>query len=60
MCAQSAHVCNLDCVHTATLQVPDLRMFWDSDLRFLEQWPTDIQSLKDAVREGSLGGPEDE
>eukprot|EP00611_Tribonema_gayanum_P004550 TRINITY_DN13744_c0_g1_i4.p1 TRINITY_DN13744_c0_g1~~TRINITY_DN13744_c0_g1_i4.p1 ORF type:complete len:441 (-),score=157.33 TRINITY_DN13744_c0_g1_i4:46-1323(-) len=38
--------------------VPDLRTFWESDVRFLEQWPSDIQSLKDAIREGSLGSPQ--
>ncbi|CAM9844765.1 unnamed protein product, partial [Phaeothamnion confervicola] len=34
--------------------VPDLRMFWENDMRFLSQFPSDISDMKDAIREGSL------
>ncbi|CBJ30142.1 phenylalanyl-tRNA synthetase [Ectocarpus siliculosus] len=37
--------------------VQDLRNFWSSDMRFLEQFPADIQDMKDAVKSGSLGDP---
>lgn len=41
-------------------EVQDLRLFWNSDMRFLEQFPADIQGLKDAVKFGSLGDPPQE
>ncbi|CAM9149040.1 unnamed protein product, partial [Scytosiphon promiscuus] len=41
-------------------EVQDLRNFWNSDMRFLKQFPADIQAMqdmKDAVKSGSLGDP---